>query len=63
MNRIDEILIKKKQFLKDGETLIYVNEDIMDAIFYDGEGYSQVSGEINEKLKVFLDWLKDDNKY
>lgn len=63
MNRLDEIMSKSKQYLKDGETLIYIKNGEMSSLFNDGEGLTQVNGIVNDKLEKYLEWLYDENKY
>lgn len=63
MDRLSELLYMKKQFLQDGEVLIFVKNDEMTARYHDEEGLVEVSGKVNEKLTSFLNWLQDENKY
>lgn len=63
MDRLHEILHRKKEFLDENETLILVKDEEMTALYHDGDSLCEVHGEINEKLNAFLNWLYDDNQY
>lgn len=63
MDRLSELLHKKKQHLQDGEVIIYIKNGEMQARYSDGEDLVEVNGEVNKKLKDFLDWLQDENQY
>lgn len=61
-DRVHEILNKPEQFLKDNETIIHIKDNLMTALWNDGEVLNEVHGDINEKLKLFLEWLQDENQ-
>ncbi|MCE5220212.1 MAG: hypothetical protein LLF98_02795 [Clostridium sp.] len=61
--RLYEIFANKSQFLLDDETIILVKDGNMIANWNDGEALCEVNGVIDERLKLFLDWLYDPNQY
>lgn len=63
MNRLHELLHNEKQFLQDNETLIYVNNDRLIALFHDGDCLCEVNGTKHKSIEHFLEWLYDENKY
>ena len=62
-NRLVDILQNPKEFLRDGETLILVKDNSSIALYNDGENLCEVNGDINLKLKEYLEWLYDENEY
>jgi uncharacterized protein with PIN domain len=63
LNRLEELMYKKKQGVKENEVIILIRDNEMCARYHDGDSIVEVNGSINKRLVNFLDWLKDGNKY
>jgi hypothetical protein len=62
-NRLDDLLYESKQYLFDGETVIYIKDEEMIVQWNDGEDLIQVSGNKHKSINQFLEWLYDESRY
>ena len=60
MDRIDELLYSAKQFLHDGETLIYIKDGKLQYKSNDGERLFKVTGNADEILKTFIKYEEEE---
>jgi len=63
IERLQEILKEKDQFLQDDEVIILVKYGEMIAQYNNGEELCEVNGIVNKRLEWFLDWLYEENEY
>ena len=62
MRKIIELLYKREQFLKEGETLILVSDGKFQVLSCEVAELIAVNGDANKKIMDFLELIKEESR-